>query len=65
MKTLSINKAWESLKIEYGVDRPCIKERIKRGESLEIGDFNHEVQAYPVWVHVVGAAYPEKYWCSI
>jgi hypothetical protein len=57
-----MNAVWERLHEDYGVIRPPIKTRIKNGESAEVGDFDQKRQAFPVWVHVIGAAYPEKYW---
>lgn len=50
------------LEEDYGVRRPDISSRIKTGETAEIGDYSAVRCAFPVWVHVAGAAYPEQYW---
>ena len=61
-KPPSMNVVWERLHEDYGVIRPPIKTRIKNGESAEVGDFDPKRQAFPILVHVPGAAYPEQYW---
>lgn len=64
-KTPSMAAVWRMLANDYGVTQPSIADRVKNGESAEIGEYDETKNAFPVWAHVIGAAYPEKYWFDL
>lgn len=61
-KPPSIAAVWRMLDDDYGISPPTIAERIKTKDPVEVGDYDTNRKAFPVWLHVPGAAYPEKYW---
>ena len=56
---------WRMLESDYGIKPPSISEKIKNGEPIEVGDYDSNKKDFPVWLHVPGAAYPEKYWHEV
>jgi hypothetical protein len=56
---------WRMLENDYGIKPPSISEKIKNGEPIEVGDYDSNKKAFPVWLHVPGAAFPEKYWHEV
>ena len=61
-KEPSINAVWKMLEDDYGMTRPKIGDRIKDGESIEIGDYNENRKAFCVYLHEKGAPYPAEFW---
>jgi hypothetical protein len=60
-KEPSIAAVWRMLTADHGIPEPTVKQKIKGEFSVEVGDYDFNTKSFPVWLHVPGAAYPEKY----
>ena len=60
-KELSKAALWRMLNEDHGIPVPTVKQNIKGEFNVEVGDYDFNTKSFPVWLHVPGAAYPEKY----
>jgi len=46
---------------DHGIPVPTVKQNINGEFNVEVGDYDFNTKSFPVWLHVPGAANPEKY----
>ncbi len=52
---------WRMLNGDHGIPVPTVKQNITGEFNVEVGDYDFNTKSFPVWLHVPGAANPEKY----
>lgn len=53
---------WRMLEKDYGLRPPTVKEKIRDGDTITIGDFDSAREAFPIWVSGGGTLAPAQYW---
>jgi hypothetical protein len=53
---------WRMLEEDYGVKAPTIKEKIRGGDTIAVGDFDQARNAFPIWISGGGTLAPAQYW---